>query len=337
MKKNILYLLILILLGGAVYMLYTSEGASTLGQKALTDFAIADTSQVGKVIIDDGRNVIELERRDDGHWSLDDEYIAMPHHIDLMLRTFKAVGVQSPVSKSQKDQVMKIIAGDTRKVEIYDLEGNWIKTWYVGRSTQSNQGTFALLETPQDGLSNEPFVIEYRGFRGYLTTRFHAIVSEWRWTGLFNYPELDFKKVQVETPRVPEAGFSIDIQDRYKGEFTLRDHAGNVLDRPKSKIGEYLGGFQSINVEHFEPDITAAQEDSLLAMDPSFRISVTGPDDSVRTADIYFRKPPVALAARMGDDVPEIDPERVYVHFDGDVAYGQRLTFDKILRTVEDF
>lgn len=337
MKKNILYLLLLIAMGYVVYVLYSSDSPGSLGKKALTDFAINDTANVGKIVIDDGRSVVELKRREDGFWSLDDEYTAMPHHVDLLLKTFTAVGVQSPVSKAQKQQVMKIIAGDTRKVEVFDLEGNWIKTWYIGRSTQSSQGTFALLETPEEGLSDEPFVIEYRGFRGYLTTRFHAIVNEWRWTGLFNYPELDFKKVVVETPRVPEAGYSIEVIDRFKGDFIMRDHEGNEIERPKAAIADFLGSFKSINVEHFEPDISEAQEDSLLAMQPSFRISVHDRNNEVQSADIYFRKPPAALQGRMGDRTPEIDPERVFVYFNEDLAYGQRLTFDKILRTIKDF
>lgn len=337
MKKNLLFLAVFVGLAYAVYHLYSTTDNTSLGKKALSDFAILDTAQIGTIIIDDSRNVVELKRGEDKFWTLNDTLIAMPHHVELLMTTFAKVGVQSPVAKSMRQSAIRIIMGDTRKVKLLDREGNWIKTWYVGRSTQNNQGTYALLETPEDGLSDQPYVIEVRSFRGYLTTRFHAQVNEWRWTGLFNYEDLDFKKVNVETLRTPETGFSIEVKDRYAGDFIMKDHEGNVVEKPKAAIASYLGQYKMINVEHFEPDITPAQADSILATVPSFRISVTDKADKVQSADIYFRKPPAALAGRMGDRTPEIDPERVFVYFNGDLTYGQRITFDKILFTIADF
>jgi hypothetical protein len=204
--KNVLYLLLFVTIAASIYYLSRNEDSGTLSETTLTDFAISDTASIGRLIIDDGRNEVDLKRGEGRYWTLDDTYIAMPHHIDIVLRTIHNVGVQSPVSKTAKKQVMKIILGDTRKVQIYDRQGVWLKTWYVGRSTRTNQGTYALLETPEGGLSTEPLVIEERGFRGYLTTRFHAIVKEWRWTGLFHYSELDFKRIKVETPNDPSLG-----------------------------------------------------------------------------------------------------------------------------------
>ncbi len=335
--KNLLYFLILLLIIGGIYLFTKDGNSSSLTEKGLTDFAIEDTSAIGKVIIDDGRNIVELKRGKDRFWMMDDTYIAMPHHVDVIMKTFANVGIQQPVSKSMKSEVIKIIMGDTRKVAIYDRNGEWMKTWYVGRATQTNQGTYALLETPKDGLSTEPYVIEMRGFRGYLTTRFHAIINEWRWTGLFYYPDLDFKRIEVETPRDPSQGFSVAIKNKIDGDFTLYDHTGLPVDAPKSSVASYLGGFSKINVEHFEPEITAAQEDSLLATPPAFRIAVTGKDDKIQKADIWYRPIPEATKNRMGERAPELDPERVFVYFNDDLAMGQRLTFDKILLTIQDF
>ena len=334
--KNLLYLLLLVLIIAGIYFLSQNSTGSSLTEKGLTDFAIEDTSSIGKVIIDDGRNIAELKRGDDRFWILDDKYIAMPHHVDVIMKTFANVGIQNPVSKAKKAEVIKIIMGDTRKVAIYDREGKWMKTWYVGRATQTSQGTYALLETPEEGLSSEPFVIEMRGFRGYLTTRFHAIINEWRWTGLFYYPELDFKRVVVETPRDPAQGFSVEVRSKLDADFTLFDHTGLPVDKAKSVVAAYLGGYSKINVEHFEPEVTPAQEDSIRATPPAFRISVTGKDDKVQQADIWYRPTPLATRSRMGDRAPEHDPERVYVYFNDDMAMGQRLTFDKILLTIQD-
>lgn len=334
--KNVFYLLLFIAIAASIYYLSQNKSSGSLSATTLTDFAISDTAGIGRMVIDDGRNVVDLKRGEGRFWTLDDMYIAMPHHIDIVLRTFHNVGVQSPVSKSSKAEVMKIILGDTRKVQIYDLQGEWLKTWYVGRSTQTNQGTYALLETPEGGLSTEPLIIEERGQRSYLTTRFHAIVKEWRWTGLFYYPELDFKQIKVETPIDPSQGYTIDVRSKIDGEFDIYNSKGEPIDIPKANVASFLGSFKAINVEHFDLLETQAQKDSIRDLPPAFRISITGKDDEVHTADIWYRPITEALKFKMGDRAPELDPERVFVYFNDGMAVGQRLTFDKILLTAKD-
>ena len=335
-QKNILSLLVILVLAFVAYRLSIGSGGSTLADVALTEFAIQDTGSIGSFSVEDalGRKVV-ITRRSDGFWDLNDRYIAMPHMVDLILRTFKNVGIQNPVPEAQRETAMRILLGDTRKVKITDKEGKWIKTWHVGRATQNNQGTFALLETPEDGISKDPFIIEYRGFRGYLTTRFHAREIDWRWTGVFHFPELDIRSLHVETPRDPSRGFLVDIQSVLDGEFQLKDHSSAPIAMDKGSVLEYIQQFKSVNVEHFQPDITEAQADSILALPPDIRFTVTDTEGETASCDLYFRATPQVLRNRMTNP-PVIDPERVFINLNGDLAYGQRLTFDRIIATVDD-
>ena len=161
-------------------------------------------------------------------------------------------------------------------------------------------------------------------------------MNEWRWTGLFYYPELDFKEIKVETPQDPSMGYTIEVRSKIDGDFDIYDNEGEPLDIPKANVASYLGRHKAINVEHFDLLESTAEIDSIRSLPPSFRISVTGKDNKVQTADIWYRPAPEALKIKMEDRAPELDPERVFVYFNDDMAMGQRLTFDKILMTLRD-
>jgi len=334
MKKNLIYLLLLL---GAAYLVYTltqNKDGISISSEGLTDFAISDTANVGRIVIDDGRNMVDLKRRPGQLWHLNEEYDAMQFQIEVLLKTFAGVGIQQPVPLAQREQIIRLILGDTRKVMIYDLKGDLIKTWYVGRATKTNQGTYALLETPEDGLSSEPYILEMRGFRGYLTTRFHATVADWRWTGLFNYPALDMKQIRVEVPKAPEYGYTLNVLDAYSNSFEALDHDGQPIQLDRGKVGELIKSFESMNVEAFEYDnMTQQSKDSIKAAVPDFRVTVTAKDGTLESADMYWR---ADLHEVTKDGRPLRDDEYIYVHMGEDLALAQLLNFGKVTQTVEE-
>jgi hypothetical protein len=336
MSKNIVYLLVGLAAIALIYWLTTKNTGQSMAKEALTEFAIKDTASVGKIFIADNKGKLTLERKDDGFWSLNDTLIAMPSAVKLMMKTFRQVGIQQPVPKSQRATVMKIINGDNRKVKIYDRQGKWIKTWYVGRATRSNQGTYAILETPEDGLSPDPFVIEIRGFRGFLTTRFHSKVNDWRWTGIFHYPGLELANIKVDRPRIPEESFQIDIGDRFNGEFSLKDSQGLRIPGNKSAMSSLLAKFEHISFEHFDPQISATGADSLLALPPNYSISVTDKKGETTSCDIYMKVIAAKTRDAIGAEVDAWDPERVFVIYRGELLSGQRLVFDDLMKSKTD-
>lgn len=103
MKGNLKYLILAVLLAGGAYYVWSSKSGGK-SSKALSDFAIEDTSSVGRIFIDDGRgNTVDLRRKEGRFWSLNDSLKAMPHQVQLLLKTFATTGVQSPVSEASRE------------------------------------------------------------------------------------------------------------------------------------------------------------------------------------------------------------------------------------------
>ena len=333
MNKNLIYLFVALFMGLTAYFIYNNKNGRVSGS-ALSEFAIEDTASIGSIWIDDGHNpAITLKRGLEKFWTLNDSMSAMPHQIELLMRTFVRTGVQSPVSTSARENVMKIILSDTRKVKVSDLNGTWIKTWYVGGATANNQGTYAILETPEDGLSKEPFIIEVRGFRGYLTTRFHGIIKDWRWTGVFYHPTLNIAEIEIETPKNPSNGVRIIVPDDRKDQMSIVDFKGKSVAANMIDISTFVESFKAVNLESFESRLTTAQEDSVLAQVPDCKITVTNTKGERESCTIFFKSPPPIFDGT----VVGIDPERLYVYYKGELCLGQRLTFDKIMKGKADF
>lgn len=331
MKGNLKYLILAVVLAAAAYSVWSSN-SNGRSSKILSDFAIEDTASIGRIFIDDGQgNTVNLIRTEGRFWVLNDSLKAMPHHVLLLLKTFAGAGVQSPVSDASRENVMRIILADNRRVEVYDRNKKWIKTWYVGRSTQNSQGTYAILETPEDGLSTEPFVIEMRGFRGYLTTRFHADVNDWRWSGVFYHPKLDISSIEVRLPKRENGDFKILIPKDRKENLKMMTLEGEPLEAPLINLSTYVEQFKTINVGTFKLEMSDFQRDSVLSQTPDFRIHITDYDGNEESCDIFFKRPPPIYKEYQGLSDVSFDPERVFLYFNGELALGQRPTFDKIM------
>lgn len=273
MKKSGILLLIVIALGGIAIYYSTMVNRSATTMEAQTDFAIADTASIGRIFIADGSGrTINLDRKPTG-WEVNGKYRAREDAVHTLLKTFKNVYIQRPVAKEAQEQVVRQLAGSAKKVEIFDLKGNWIKTWFVGQGTMDKKGTYMVLETPKWGRAEEPFIMDMRGFIGMLDTRFFLDENEWRSTIVWKYDELTIKEVKVEYPTAPELSFRIT----YGGGNDIHLYElnkPNPIPFDSLLVKDYLLNFKLGSFENFKTGLPNAVVDSILASPPFQIITV---------------------------------------------------------------
>ena len=139
MKKNsIVIILVLIVLAIAAIFVYRSKGKNSTIDKEASDFGLKDTASVDKIFLVDkeGKSVL-LERKPAG-WILNGKYSVRPDAIELLLYTVRMVEVKSPVSKTSRGNVIKVMAGKSTKIELYS-KGTKVKQYYIGHTTQDIQ------------------------------------------------------------------------------------------------------------------------------------------------------------------------------------------------------
>ena len=144
MKKNLFYLVAFILVGAAVYYFVFRKGSSTLPINE-KNFAVDDTASIGKIFIADmSKKTVTLERNQNGGWMVNEKFIARPDAVSLLLKTIKQLSIKYPVADAARNNVLKSLATNNCKVEIYDLNNNPITSYYVGNGTNDFNGTYTI-------------------------------------------------------------------------------------------------------------------------------------------------------------------------------------------------
>jgi len=268
MRKNLILLALLIALGGVAYFLYGSNNRNTLDSNEFTDFAVEDTASITKInIIDKVTGSVSLTRDlENGGWKVGDKHKAKSRSVEICLEAIKNVKIKGIIPKAQQRTIISNAAGAGTKIEIYTSDSEVPeKIWISAGNTANHHGDYFILEIPGKGISPEPFIVDMPMFAGFITARFHTVYNDWRFSGVFNHPKLDFKNITVEETAAPKSSFSIDWDgdEEFKVSNPITGKELKNLNLPNVK--DYILGYKKIHLETFTLGLTKEQQDSVLA------------------------------------------------------------------------
>lgn len=278
MKKNTTLLLIIAIVALAVIAYFVSgeeEG------KPMSDFAIENVEDINKFIISrtDGSS-ITIENID-GVWMCNNEFKARDANIELLLKTFKNISVQSSVSSDLKKTVVGNMASRHKKVQIFE-NGKNTKTYFIGSPTSDHYGTYMLLEK-NGKKSSEAYVMHLPGFNGFLESRFYTEIKDWKHTGVYTMNPENIKQIKVEHYESPENSYVITQADG-RFDFTTIDGVP-VGDYNLTLLQNYVRTYEKIFYNQIG-DYTENQVDSIKKEDPTYIVSVTDNADNVK--QVFF-------------------------------------------------
>lgn len=328
MNKRWILLLVLIVLVLLAWMLHRRSTSTTLSGP-LSDFAIGDTSKVDRIFIADQAGAsVDLRRTANG-WTVNGMN-AKQHDIDMLLRTFNRIEVRSPVPKSMEPIVLRTMAASSKRVEIYEGDRKPSKIWIVGHGTKDHFGTYMILEKPEEGRSNVPFIMGLSGFTGILGPRFHTSVDDWRSSVIFQFTDLyDIQEIEVEHPQVPRGSYRIENLGQGKVRMTDLDGEPLPLDSTLAR-GTFLP-FQQLNYEYIVRDMQQEKKDSLLNSSPNHIVRLTTRDGNKREVKFWYM--PNQGEVSQWDPQNLHDPMRMHALVqDSLLVVVQRHMFDRILQ-----
>lgn len=270
-KKNLTYLIVLVVLGVLAFYLVKQQRTGTTGN--LKEFAIEDTASITKVFIAAKANEqaqVTLEKGTDGWWMLNTNYRARKDLMQLVLDCAKRMEIKEPMPKPAVENVMKLMATSGTKVDFYHGE-ELIKTIYIGGTTQDELGTYMLL----DG-SDKPEIVHLPGFNGYLSPRFSANPADWRDKTLFGNAPQDIDNVTVNYTGNAKKSFHVKVVSEEIAQITslAGDTAKGDIDGDFFR--KFLGMFRAVQYDGLLTDRTSsqAQRDSIIATVPYCTITL---------------------------------------------------------------
>jgi len=309
MKKNtVLYIVVFIALAVTAIILVLKHTQSTL-PPALTDFGLDDTASVTKIVLRDHfKNVTTLERKGRGYWMVNEKYKANQENIDMILNTIKEVKVKSPIPIPARDNVIKDLATNGIKTDIYS--GNkLVKSYYVGSPTPDDLGTLMLLQG-----SSQPYIAYIPGWNGYLTPRYMVRLRDWRSPEIYHLNPSDISEVKVEYFSNESQSFMLKVGPSTSsgtGQFVLFRLGDST--KPMANVNpllakKYLSGFRDINFEVFA-NFTPYKVDSLLKTTPYAKIDLACGGKTYPSLILYAK---TADESTKGIDKNNMDLDRFY-------------------------
>jgi hypothetical protein len=207
MKKTLTLTLLFLALGaGAWFAIRENKkhaAASNLSPEM--DFAVPNTIEIGKIFIADRSGKTATLEKKDGTWVYNGKYKARPDAIQNLLTTIRQVKVQFTPTEAAKQEMVKELAADGVKVEIYNPQNQKIKSYYVGGVTADERGTVMII----DGAEN-PCVVHMPGFVGQLSVRYMLGDDNWRDRTVFSEKPEDIQRISVEYPQQKSESFVLD-------------------------------------------------------------------------------------------------------------------------------
>ena len=346
MKKNRLAILIILVLAVLTVVLYYFHSKTNTLENEYNAFALNDTASVTKIFIaDKNNNFITLKRANAGNWSVNDTFKASKEVVITLLKTMMNVEVKAPVSKTAREQIIKLLATNSTKVEIYqtvyriDLfdKIKWFphekltKTYYVGFATQDNLGTYMLMDK-----SETPYVTFIQGFNGFLYTRYSPFLKDWRDHGIFAYHYNQLKGVEVKYPDQPEKSFKANKLNPRDFEVTSLANNQHITNYDTIKMMDLFSAFENIRYEVLVNDMDQFKKDSVLRGVPYNIISLTDSVGKIHSINTYLIATGPDNLDQNGKPVGH-DRDRLYalINDNHDLVVIQFYVFDRIFKPLE--
>ncbi|MCX6312129.1 MAG: hypothetical protein NT084_10910 [Bacteroidetes bacterium] len=342
MNRNKIALVIALVLGALTFWLISKQGKSSI-KAELRDFAVQDTASITKIfLVDKAAKQVTLTREADGRWKLDGKYYARPDGIKNLLVTIHDLSVREPVGLKAQENVIKELATGSTKCEIYAGD-KLLKQYYVGSETADMMGTYMLLSDISDPdnivNSSEPFIMEIKGFNGYLTTRYFTNKSEWRDRTAFHYFVPDIHSISIQHAGDPANSFTI-TQSAGNNVFSLQNMKGDKLPFDTIAIKQFVSYFGNIGFENFANDMPKHEIDSITHSVPAHIITVIDGSNKKTEIKMFLKKnkgfaPDDTTAAKP----PLYDADRMFALMEttGDFVIVQYYVFGKLLQTPDYF
>lgn len=334
MKKNRnLLIVLLFLLAVVAYFLIDSR--TGIMNEELRDFAFKDTAAINRVFLaDKSGKQITLDRKSADEWTVNGKYWARPDAIKLLLQTIHDVEVWSPVGKKAYNNIIKNIAAKGIKVELY-VDGNKVKTYYVGGPTPDQMGTYMYMEN-----SSVPFITSIAGFNGYLTPRYITERTDWVVKNVFRLKSGELVSLSVADRERAGHAFRIE-KPQGSADYLLFDGFDQpVANVSQDKIIDYLQRYSALNFEGLEKGLNPSQRDSMRATTPFRTIVMVKSDGDTSRIDLW-RRPVTAQTSNlnMEGNTYSFDIDRMTGTIDKDTSMVlvQYFSFERLFLKPSDF
>ncbi len=323
-NTNLLLLALVLALGGFAYWYTQRDKKSSLDGYDF-QFAIKDTANISKIFMADrSGKTVTLTRQNASAWQVNGKYKVRPDAINNLLDVMARVDLKYRLPRNAVPNVVKDIAANAIKVEIYDIRGDKLKSYYVGGVNMDETGTNMMMEE-----ANEPYVTYIPGLVGGLRVSYFLEEMDWRDRMIFSYTPDDIQSVSIDYPlqksnafKLTKSGNTYNVEPFYP--------VTPKVDAPvvRALAENFLLGFRKLGAEGFETGFI--RSDSIKTTVPFAIISINT-EGVAKTLKLYPMLPHNPDGTLIKSVEGQVTVERYYAETEtGEWLLIQHQLFEKI-------
>ncbi len=296
-RTLLLVALFLVLGGGAWYALANKKKQTNSKVSWDMDFAVKNADEIGKIFIADrAGNTTTLEQKGKA-WIYNGKYPASPSAVGVLLEAITKVNVLNVPPDGAIPLMVREVAGNGIKVEVYNREDKKLKTYYIGGVTNDERGTVLMMEG-----SEQPYVVHIPGFVGQIRMRFLLGEDDWRDKAIFRENPEKIQSVSVEYPQRKNESFRLEKTGEATYDIQPYFSTTTKMTTPRRKgVAEaYLIQFESLLAEAYETKNPL--RDSVTALVPFAILTVKKTDGEEKKVRFW----PVEIETRRDDGAPYV-------------------------------
>ena len=337
-KRLFTYFLLLLLISGLSFWLIKQQTNSTLKGRS-SKFAIVDTDEIDRVVIKDkDEQTLELGKKADGYWLVNQRYAVGKNAIRSLLHTLNKITISRPVSQAELNSVNKGFEPPLKTVFVYKKgETEAFHSFELAGAASSNKGTYARLSA-----SDTPYVIGLRTFQGHLLTRFSTIEKHWRDKTVFDLLAKDIKSVEIAYPYSTKDGFLLSVVE--KDSFQIRPLLPDVKSPKGYRFNKplaihYLNSFKEVYAEAFEN--SHPKIDSIKKQQPYCIVNIQSQQGKQYKMVVHYM--PINKRSKKQfeeDGTPikyDLDRYFAFIRENEDMVMIQQFVFGKLFKKYNDF
>jgi hypothetical protein len=279
MKKNILYIIIIVGLIIVAVVFYLQNEKSTL-LPGSSDFVLDADHQVDSISLQQDSVQFTLVRENQ-HWTLNGYLPARKGAVKNFYEVLTGLQIEAPATKDNREEIIDLVQQNPIHVKIY-RKGRLIKNYLVEDSKYKKGATYMMMED-----ASTPYLMSYPGYNGDLARLYSVDPMYWRDRTIFSYSGIDIRNVKVKYNSEAKHSFELDyINDQFSLIDLKTDKRITTVNT--SRASRYYSYYSDIRYE----DVIgrASLKDSLKQVQPFCKITVRDKNDQVVTLSAY-RKP----------------------------------------------
>lgn len=253
-QRTWLLLALFVALGAGAYFAIQYKKKNRAGSAVSwdMDFAVPETDKIFKIFLADRNNhTVTLERQGD-HWTYNKVFTARQTAVDNLMEIISKVRVMYIPPEAAEANMIKSLASEGIKVEIYDQAGKALKKYYVGGVTADESGTFMIMEGAE-----RPYVTHIPTMQGGL--RVGLLMEhedDWKDRTVFAEKPENIQSVSVEYPQMKSESFKIEKTGSAQFEVSPFFSTTPVSQLPQRKGSAegYLLAFEKLIAEGYETE-----------------------------------------------------------------------------------